>query len=51
MQFITQIYMTLCDSYGGEILVDYYDRIIDSISKKTVGVSEVLGHLCKVLTP
>lgn len=29
--------------------MEYYDRIIDSIAKKNVGVSEVIGHICRVI--
>lgn len=31
-------------------MLEYYDRIVESIAKKGAGVAEVVGHLCRVLS-
>lgn len=36
------------DVYGQEVILEHYERFIDSLAKRTVGVSEVVGQLCKV---
>ena len=46
--FYQKVYITLIDVYGQDIILEYYERLIESISKKPVGVSDVIGHLCKV---
>jgi hypothetical protein len=34
--------------YGQKIVLEYYDKVIDSIAKKGYGVAEVIGNLCRV---
>jgi hypothetical protein len=43
-----QIYITLFDVYGKDTILEYYDRIIESLAKKSLGVADVIAHLCRV---
>lgn len=43
------MYITLIDHFGEEVLLQYhYEKLMESLVKKTVGVADVIGYLCKV---
>ena len=46
--FLSQIYIAIIDVYGQDAILDHYERMVESLCKKSIGVSEVVGHLCKV---
>lgn len=46
---ISKIYVTFLEVYKTQLLYDqYYEKFMESLSRKTVGVSEAIGHICKV---
>ena len=36
------------DAYGQDIILEHYERFIESLAKKSIGVCDVVGTLCKV---
>ena len=36
------------DVYGQDIILEHYERFIESLAKKSIGVCDVVGTLCKV---
>lgn len=47
---ISKIYVTFLEVYKTQLLYDqYYEKFMESLSRKTVGVSEAIGHICKVI--
>lgn len=46
---ICKVYISFVDVYKFQLLEDhYYEKFLESASKKTLGVSELVAHLCKV---
>lgn len=46
---ITKVYITFIEVYKNQLLAEhYYEKFIESLSRKTSAVSEVVGHICKV---
>ena len=46
---ISKIYVTFLEVYKTQLLYDqYYEKFMESLNRKTVGVSEAIGHICKV---
>ncbi len=45
-----KLYITFVDIYKSQLLNDqYYEKMLESLNRKAVGVNEVLAHICKVI--
>jgi uncharacterized protein YbgA (DUF1722 family) len=46
---VGKLYAAFVDAYKTQILTEqYYEKLLESLSRKAVGVSDVLAHICKV---
>lgn len=46
---LCRVYISFMDIYKEQVLGEgYFEKMMESVARKSSGVSEVVGHLCKV---